>query len=59
MKVIIRNGSFKEKEVTVFICNCCRTVFKTDEYDVKPDYHNGTFYVSTCPKCSNEYCHEV
>ena len=58
MKEIIRKGPQQSKEPHIFRCRYCQTIFKTDEYDVKPDYHNGTFYVSVCPVCNKKEAYE-
>jgi hypothetical protein len=58
MKEIIRKGNPKSNEPHIFRCRFCSTIFKTDEYEVKPDYHNGTLYVSVCPVCNKEMAYE-
>lgn len=51
MKEIIREGN-TGNDIRIFRCRSCKTIFKTDEYDVKPDYRNGTFCVAICPMCN-------
>lgn len=29
-----------------------------DEYDVKPDYRNSTYYIAICPVCNKEKAYE-
>ena len=58
MKEIIRKGNIVVKDVHVFRCRFCQTIFRTDEYRVKPDYHNGTFYIAVCPVCNKEEAYE-
>ena len=58
MKVILRKGNMVEHETRIFRCRFCSTIFKTDEYKVKPDYRNGTFYVAECPVCNKEQAYE-
>lgn len=58
MTVIIRNGCPKSNEPHIFRCRFCSTIFKTDEYKVKPDYHNGTYFRAVCPVCGKEEAYE-
>lgn len=58
MTVIIRNGCPKSDEPHIFRCRFCSTIFKTDEYDVKPDYRNGTYFIAVCPVCGGKKAYE-
>lgn len=57
MKVIIRKYNIAD-DIRIFRCRSCQTIFKTDEYRIKPDYHNGTFYIAVCPVCDKEKAYE-
>lgn len=58
MKKIIRYGNKVEKEARIFRCRFCNTFFWSDEYCIKPDYHNGTYFISECPVCKKEKAYE-
>lgn len=58
MTVILRKGNPKTNEPHVFKCTFCSTIFKTDEYRIKPDHHNGTFFIAVCPICNRMKAYE-
>jgi rubredoxin len=51
MKEIIREGHMAD-DIRIFRCRFCKTIFKTDEYEAKPDYRGGTIPVAICPMCN-------
>jgi rubredoxin len=51
MKEIIRKGHMAD-DIRIFRCRFCKTIFKTDEYEAKPDYRGGTIPVAICPMCN-------
>ena len=58
MKEIIRKHNIIDDDIRVFRCRFCQTIFKTDEYNVKPDYRNGTLYIAVCHVCNKEKAYE-
>lgn len=59
MKEVLREGySCQAKLINLFKCHSCGTIFRTDEYALRPNHKKGTLYVSTCPICGKEDCDE-